>query len=276
VRVVRSGTPSADTLRWDPDSGAIDASGLEGLDAVVHLAGAGIGDKKWTDERKQLILQSRVVGTTLLATTLAGLARPPSVLVSGSAIGWYGDRGDEELTEESRPPATPDFPSDVCRQWEAATAPAEAAGIRTVHLRTGIVLAAHGGTLAKLLTPFRLGLGGRQGSGRQYMSWIALDDEVGAILQAIGHDALAGPLNATAPAPATNAEFATTLGRVLGRPTILPTPTAPLKLVYGSELVERLLLAGQRVLPARLGASGYEFVSPTLEGALRRVLGKPA
>src|SRR5262245_60403825 len=173
------GAPSA-ALHWDPDAGTIDAAGFEGLDAVVHLAGAGIGDKKWTDERKQLILGSRTGPTRLLAETLAGLSQPPPVLVSGSAIGWYGDRGTEVLTEASPPPEPRDFLAEVCRQWEGATAPAEAAGIRTVHLRTGIVLAADGGVLPRLALPFKLGVGGKTGSGKQYMSWVAIEDEIGA------------------------------------------------------------------------------------------------
>jgi uncharacterized protein (TIGR01777 family) len=275
VRVVRAAAGGPGTLHWDPTTGAIDAAGLEGMDAVVHLAGAGIGDRRWTDARKAEVLGSRVQGTTLLATTLAALDRKPSVLVSGSAVGWYGDRGDELLTEASPPPAQADFTSEVCREWEAATAPAAEAGIRTVLLRTGIVLAAHGGTLAKLLLPFKLGLGGRQGSGRQYMSWVSIDDEVGAIVHAITDPSLAGPVNATGPVPVTNAEFASTLGRVLHRPTVLPTPTLPLELVYGKEMVRHLLLAGQRVVPARLEGAGYVFAHPTVEDALRAVVHRP-
>lgn len=273
VRVVRDGAPDdADTLRWDLDAGTIDAAGLEGLDAVAHLAGAGIADKRWTDARKQLVVGSRVTGTTLLAGALARLDRPPPVLVSASAVGWYGDRGSEELTEASPPPATPDFPAEVCRQWEAATASAEAAGIRTVHLRTGIVQAAHGGMLGRLLLPFRLGLGGRVGSGRQWTSWISLPDEVAVIRHVIGEPSLSGPVDATAPHPVTNREYTQTLGRVLGRPTAIPTPLLPLRVVYGSELVDSVLLGGQRVLPAKLQASGYDFTHPTLEVALRAVL----
>ena len=278
IRLVR-GAPAAgdpDSAHWDPVAGTIDAAALEGLDGVVHLAGQGIGDKRWTRAQKQRILESRTLGTTLLAETLAGAATPPKVLVSGSAVGWYGSRGDQVLTEDSQPPVPLDFAADVCRQWEAATEPAIAAGIRTVHLRTGIVLAAHGGAQSRMLTPFRLGLGGRIGSGRQYMSWIALADEVGAIRHVLTHDDLRGPVNATAPNPVTNAEFTKALGHALHRPTALPTPLAPLKAVYGSELVQHLLVEGQLVRPNRLVDSGYEFESPTLDAALASILGRAA
>lgn len=273
VPVLRPGSGSAaGALYWDPAAGTIDRAGFEGLEAVVHLAGAGIGDRKWTDQRKRHILASRTEPTRLLAETLAGLDDKPAVLVSGSAIGWYGDRGTEVLTEASPPPEPLDFLADVCRQWEAATQRAEAAGIRTVHLRSGIVLAAQGGVLQRMATPFRLGLGGKTGSGKQYMSWVALEDEVGAIQHAIAHPDLEGPVNVTAPVPVTNAEFTTALGHVLKRPTLLPTPVPVLKLVYGSELVEKLLVGGQRVVPDRLAASGYEFAQADLDGALHSIL----
>jgi hypothetical protein len=275
IPVLRGDAPG-DGLHWDPDAGTIDGAGFDGLDAVVHLAGAGIGDKRWTDQQKRRVLESRTVPTRLLATTLAGLEHPPGVLVSGSAIGWYGDRGSEVLDESSAPPEHRDFLADVCVQWEAATGTAEAAGIRTVHLRTGIVLAGEGGVLPRLATPFKLGLGGRTGSGRQYMSWIALADEVGAIRHAIIHAEVSGPLNATAPTPVTNAEMTAALGHVLKRPTVLPTPLPVLKLVYGAELVEHLLVAGQRVVPDVLQATGYSFVEPDLDGALRTALHRGA
>ncbi len=259
-------------VRWDPEAGEIDADGLDGVDAVVHLAGEGIGEKRWTPDQKRRIRDSRVRGTDLLARTLAGLAQPPAVLVSGSAIGWYGNRGDEELTETSSSGARDDFLVDVCVQWEAATAPTESVGIRTVHLRTGIVLSEQGGALRRMLTPFKVGLGGRIASGRQYMSWISLADEVGAIIHAIDSPGLAGPLNATAPKPVTNIEFTKALGLAVHRPTPLPTPLAPLKLVLGKELVQHLLVEGQRVLPAALQASGYEFTHPTIESALSAIL----
>ncbi len=269
--VRRDPAPGEDAIRWDPAAGTIDADSLEGVGAVVHLAGEGIAEKRWNEAQKRRILDSRVDGTTLLSATLAGLDRPPGVLLSGSAIGFYGERGDEELTEASDPGDL--FISDVCRAWEAATAPAEAAGIRVAHLRTGIVLDAHGGALAKTLPLFRFGLGGRLGSGRQWWSWIGIEDEVGAIVFLLDAD-VSGPVNLTAPAPVTNAEFTKVLGRVLGRPTLLPVPAFGPKILLGSELAEQLLFTSARVLPEVLISAGYEFRSPDLEGALRQELGK--
>jgi hypothetical protein len=274
LRLVRGAPEGSDDVVWDPDAGTIDTAGLQGVDAVVHLAGAGIGDKRWTPARKELILQSRTRGTGLLARTLAELRVTPRVLVSGSAVGYYGDRGDEVLTEESGPGN--DFTAEVCRAWEAATAPAVDAGIRVVCVRSGVVLAAHGGVLKRLLLPFKLGLGGRVASGRQYMSWITLDDEVGAILHALTTDGLHGPVNLTSPNPATNAELTVALGQALHRPTVLPTPLAPLELIYGAELVKSLLVDGQRASSAKLVASGYEFEHPELDDALQSVLHAPA
>lgn len=274
LRLVRGAPEGSDDARWDPAAGTIDATAIDGVDAVVHLAGAGIGDKKWTPARKQLVLESRTQGTDLLARTLAGLATPPKVLLSGSAVGYYGDRGAEELTEASAP--GDDYPARVCVAWEAATAPAEAAGIRVVHLRTGIVLAADGGALHRMLLPFKLGLGGRIGSGNQYMSWIALDDHVGAILHLLGNDAVHGAANLTAPNPATNSEFTKALGDAVHRPTVLPTPLLPLKAVYGGELVDALLVHGQRVHPRVLDAHGFVFAHAQLDDALRAVLAAPA
>jgi len=268
VRVVR-GAPTGDAIAWDPKAGAIDGAGLEGVGAVVHLAGAGIGDRRWNDAYKREIVESRVQGTGLLARTLAGLARPPAVLVSASAIGWYGDRGDEVLDETSGP-GTGFFP-DVCRQWEAAADPARAAGIRVAHPRSGIVLTPKGGALKKELPLFKLGLGGRFGSGRQWQSWIALDDEIAAILHLIASD-LAGPVNLTAPTPVTNAELTKTLGSVLHRPTVVPVPSFGPKLLLGPELASVVLYEGQRVMPEVLLASGFTFSQPTLEGALRSML----
>jgi uncharacterized protein (TIGR01777 family) len=210
----------------------------------------------------------------LLASTFAGLAAPPKVLVSASAIGYYGDRGDEELTEKSGP--GDGFLADLVVQWEQATAAAEAAGIRTVHVRTGIVLARHGGALARLVTPFKLGLGGRIGSGKQWMSWIALADEVGAILHAVDDDRVVGAVNLTAPNPVTNLEFTRTLGQALHRPTVLPTPLPALRLLYGGELVRELLLFSQRVRPDELVSSGYEFRHPQLLEALQATLAHSA
>ena len=272
-RLVRGGSAGAGRVAWDPLAGTIDAAGLEGVDAVVHLAGEGIGERRWTPEQKKRILESRTLGTDLIARTIAGLPTPPRVLVSASAVGWYGgQRGDEVLTEASAAPATPDFLARVCVDWEAATAPAEAAGIRTVHLRTGIVLTPSGGALGRMVTPFKLGLGGRIGSGKQWMSWISIDDEVGAIRHALTTEGLAGAVNATAPEPVTNAGFTKALGSAVHRPTILPTPLTPLRAVYGRELVDALLVGGQRVLPAALEASGYTFAHRDLAAGLRAVL----
>jgi uncharacterized protein (TIGR01777 family) len=270
IRLVRGVPAGSDEIGWDPAAGTIDATALSGVDAVVHLAGAGIGDKRWTEGRKRLILDSRVQGTALLAETLAGLANKPAVLVSGSGVDVYGPHGDEALTEGSA--TGTGFLADVCRHWEAATKPAADAGVRVVVVRTGPVLAAGGGLLRRLLLPFRMGLGGRVASGDQYMSWIALDDHVAAILHLIGRADASGPFNLTAPNPVTNDEFTQTLGRVLHRPTRIPTPLLPLKLRYGSELVHELLVTGQRVLPERLEKTGFDFLYPNLEEALRAAL----
>jgi hypothetical protein len=261
----------AGDVGWDPERGQLDAGALDGVDAVVHLAGRSIGEKKWTPDEKRAVLESRTKGTALLVSTLASMARPPRVLVSASAIGYYGDRGDEELTEQSGPGEG--FLADLCVEWEAAVAPVEEAGIRTVRVRTGIVLARDGGALARMLLPFKLGLGGRVGSGKQWMSWIAIDDEVGAILHALDRDDVRGVCNLVAPNPVRNAEFTTTLGRVLHRPTVLPTPLAPLKLWFGSELVEQLLLYSQRVRPTCLLDTGYSFRHTSLADALAAVVG---
>ena len=258
-------------VRWNPSAGELDAGALAGVDGAVNLAGEGLADKRWTQAQKQRILDSRVHATTLLSHRLAD-AGSAGVLVSGSAIGFYGDRGDTELTEEAT--GGSGFLADVVRQWEAATAPAEQAGIRVVHIRTGIVLSPKGGALKRQLPLFRLGVGGRLGSGRQYQSWISLPDEVGAIIHAATTDLIAGPLNLTTPEPVTNAEFTRTLGRVLHRPTLFPAPRLALSAVLGAELVDEVLLASQRVLPVKLGASGYRFVAPTLEGALRSLLAR--
>lgn len=268
VPVVRSdGVPG--TVRWDIERGEIDAAGLEGLDAVVHLAGEGIGDKRWTDDQKHNILESRRQGTSLLSETLATLSSPPRVLISGSAVGFYGDRGDEQLTEASGPGTG--FLTDVVLAWEGATAAAEAAGIRVAKIRSGIVLAREGGALARMASIAKLGLLGKLGSGRQWMSWIALDDEVRAIRFLIDHE-ISGPVNLTAPAPVTNAVFTKALGRVLHRPTVLPVPGFGPKLLLGGELASALLLEGQRVLPDVLLDAGFEFRYDDLETALRAIL----
>jgi hypothetical protein len=273
TRLVRR-APATGEARWDPETGQIDAAALEGQDAVVHLAGVGIADKRWTDEHKGAVIQSRLQGTSLLADTLADLTDKPKAMASASAVGYYGVRGDEVLTEDAE--AGAGFLADTCKQWEAATAPAEDAGIRVAHFRTGIVLSENGGALKPMLLPFKLGLGGRIGSGRQWWSWIALDDEVGAILHLIDTNTLRGPVNLTAPNPVTNDEFTRTLNRVLHRPTLLPTPTFALKAMFGSEAVDEMFLGGQRVVPARLQADAYAFRHVELEGALRQLLHKAA
>jgi hypothetical protein len=260
-----------DAIAWDPEAGVMDAASLEGIGAVINLAGVGIGDKRWTPARKREILESRTSSTRLLATTIGGLATKPTVFVSGSAVGYYGGRGDEVLTEESAP--GDDFLADVCVQWEAAAQPAADAGIRVVTTRTGIVLGRDGGVLKRLLLPFRLGLGGRVASGEQWMSWISLHDEVAAILHALRTETLRGPVNLTAPNPSTNSELTDALGKAVHRPTVLPTPLAPLKLRYGAELVQHLLVEGQRVAPKALEASGFTFQHATLPEALHAILG---
>ncbi|MBA3496157.1 MAG: TIGR01777 family protein [Gemmatimonadales bacterium] len=265
----------ANEAGWNYERGWVERDKLEGLDAVVHLAGENVG-ARWTPERRRRIRESRAIGTRFLAETLAWLDRPPRVLISASAVGIYGNRGDETLTETS---PTSDAPSDfltaVGRDWEAATEPARAAGIRTVLTRFGIVLTPAGGALGRMLPPFRLGLGGPLGNGRQYMSWIAIDDLVGAVHHALMTDSLSGAVNLTAPHPATAGQLATTLGRVLGRPAAIPVPAPALRLAFG-EMADVALLSSARVLPARLQETGYAFRYPTLEAALRFLLGRPA
>jgi hypothetical protein len=256
---------------WDPAEGIIDHDKMEGFDGVVHLAGESIIGR-WDAEKKRKIRDSRVKGTRLLCEALAKLERRPRALVCASAIGYYGDRGDEILTEES--PAGNGFLADVCREWEAATAEAAEAGIRVVNLRFGMILSPRGGALEKILLPFQFGLGGEVGSGRQYWSWIAIDDVVGAIHHALITDALRGPVNAVSTYPITNHEFTKTLGELLSRPTLAPTPEFAARLLFG-EMADDLLLASARVEPARLRNTGYSFRFQTLEEGLRHLLGKP-
>lgn len=271
VRVVRSGPDRAGAVRWDIDRSEIDHAGLEGLDGVVHLAGEGIGEKRWTDDQKRRIRESRTKGTALLAEALASLTDRPPVLVSGSAIGIYGDRGDEQLTEAST--AGTGFLAELAVAWEVAAAPAEAAGIRVPRIRTGIVLAADGGALARLAKLGRFGILGTLGSGKQWMSWISLADEVAAIRFLLEPScSLTGPVNLTAPAPVTNEVLTKALGRVLRRPTFLPIPRFGPKLVLGSELADTLLFEGQRVLPDALLDADFEFRHPDLEPTLRELL----
>lgn len=250
---------------------ALTPGALEGLDAIVHLAGENIAGGRWSAARKERIRASRADGTRRIAEAIAALERPPRVLVSASAIGFYGDRGDEEVDETSAPGAG--FLADVCRAWEAATEPAARRGVRVVNLRIGVVLAAAGGALAKMLTPFKLGAGGRVGPGTQWLSWISLDDLLGAIHFAIMEDALAGPVNAVAPRAARQSDFARALGGVLRRPAIVPTPAAAVRLLFG-ELGQALLLEGQHVHPRALERAGFRFRHVDLEGALRFELGR--
>ncbi len=272
IRVVRRAPAAgADEIRWDPAAGEIDAASFEGLDAVIHLAGAGIGDEKWTDERKKLVLDSRTESTSLLAATLATLTTPPKRFLSGSAIGWYGDRGNEVLTESSERGSG--YLADVCVAWENEAAPAVDAGISTAFLRTGLVQSADGGSLAKSLLPFKLGIGGKFGSGEQYWSWITIDDQVGAIMHLLD-SGLTGPVNLTAPEPVTNAVYTKALGSVLNRPTLIPIPMIGPKLLLGAEAAEALIMTSARVRPSALEADGYTFAHREIEAGLRAVLGR--
>jgi uncharacterized protein (TIGR01777 family) len=270
VRLVRR-SPKSGEIQWNPKSGTLDAAALEGTDAVIHLSGAGIGDKRWTDGYRKEILDSRTATTALLANTMASLSRKPSVFLSGSAIGIYGARNDEQLTEVSTHGTG--FLAEVCEQWEAAAKPAVDAGIRTVYLRTGIVLSPKGGALKKLLPLFKLGVGGKFGNGKQWQSWISIDDEIGAIEHLLTAN-VSGAVNLTAPNPVTNAEFTKVLASVLKRPAIVPVPTFAPKILLGGELADALLFTGQRVIPAALNASGYMFKHTTIESAFRSLLSK--
>lgn len=256
---------------WDPVGDRMDPAVLEGVDAVVHLAGESLAALRWTERKKEEILKSRRDGTALIARTLAGMARPPQLFVSASAVGYYGNRGDEILAEDSGPGAG--FLAMVCREWEGATGVARKAGIRVVNLRTGFVISPLGPGLGKMLPPFKAGLGGRIGSGRQYLSWIDLDDHIGLIHHALTRPGVSGPLNATAPNPVPNSTFTDTLGRVLGRPTLVPLPAFAVKGILG-ELGTELLLNGARVVPRKAEETGYEFLYPNLEDSLRFQLGK--
>jgi len=268
TRLVRR-TPGAGEAAWDPAAGSIDAAALEGLDAAVHLAGESIAARRWSPAQKARIRDSRVMGTRLLAEALGRARSRPGTLLTASAIGYYGDRGEAPLDEDSGPGRG--FLAEVCQAWEEAASPARAAGIRVAHARLGVVLAREDGALAKMLTPFRLGLGGPIGDGRQYWSWVTAGDVVSALLHMLNDRSLAGPVNVTAPAPVTNAEFTRALGRALGRPAFLPMPGFAARLLLG-EMAEALLLASARVEPKRLLGAGFQFRHPGLEEALRAVL----
>lgn len=270
VRLTRRAPMSTvDEAQWSVDGGLVNPSRLEGAHGVIHLAGEGIADGRWTEDKKRRIRDSRVNGTRNLCEDLAGLDARPAVLVCASAIGYYGDRGASELDESSEPGAG--FLPDVCREWEAATSPARDAGIRVVNVRVGVVMSRQGGALASMLLPFKMGVGGRVGSGEQFFSWVSHDDVVGAFLQGLNDSSLSGPLNATAPNPVTNAEFTQTLGEVLHRPTILPLPGFAAKLALG-QMAQDLLLASARVKPQVLEANGYDFVYPQLKECLEHEL----
>ncbi len=268
LRLVR-GDAAEGEVAWDPEHGKLSASDLEGVQAVVHLAGENIAARRWSTVQKARIASSRTSGTRLLCEALRELQSKPECVVCASAVGIYGDRGEEEVDEESLPGSG--FLAEVCRDWEGSTRVAGEAGIRVVNLRFGVILSPDGGALQRMLLPFKLGVGGPVGNGKQYMSWIALDDAVRAVHHALVTDTLEGPVNAVAPHPVTNRDFARSLGRVLGRPAFLPMPGLAARVAFG-ELAEELLLAGQRVLPTALLRSGYAFAEPELEGALAHVL----
>jgi uncharacterized protein (TIGR01777 family) len=268
-RLVRYAPHSKEEIEWSPDRYSIALARIEGFDAVVSLAGESIAEGRWTDEKKRRIRESRVKGTKLLGDALANLTVPPRTFICASAIGYYGNRGDEILTETSAPGN--DFLANVCVEWEQATTLAAEKGIRVVNTRFGVILDKEGGALKKMLPPFRMGIGGRIGSGKQWMSWIALDDVIGGINFALNNDSLRGPVNFVAPAPVTNAEFTKALGHALSRPTLFPIPAFGVRLAFG-EMGEALLLAGQRVVPEHLLEAGYAFQYSSLDSSLHHVL----
>jgi uncharacterized protein len=267
-RLVRRAATTPDEISWNPTSGFVDLDKLAGTDAVIHLAGAGVGDSRWTDEYKKEILNSRVKGTDTIARAMAALDPKPSVLVSGSAIGFYGDTGDRAVTETD--PSGHGFLADVVVAWEAAAHPASDAGIRVVHPRTGLVVASNGGAWGRMFPLFKAGIGGKLGSGKQYWSWISLRDEINALTFLMDNDSLTGPVNLTGPTPQTNAEITKVMGKVLGRPTFLAVPSIALKTVLGEFSVE--VLGSSRVLPAMLQQHDFEFLDTTVESAIRQAL----
>ncbi|MDG9705064.1 TIGR01777 family oxidoreductase [Streptomyces sp. DH37] len=268
VRLVRRPARSGDEVEWDPERQYVDAAGLVGCEAVVHLAGAGVGDRRWTEGYKRTIRDSRVLGTAAVAEALASLDVPPRTLVVGTAVGWYGDTGDRAVDEDA--PPGHGFLADVCQEWEEAAAPAEEAGIRTVYARTGLVVSRSGGAWGRLFPVFRAGLGGPLGSGRQYWSHIALHDHIAALRHLLDTEELSGPVNLTAPEPVTQREVAAAMGRVLRRPAVLPVPAPVLRAVLGEFSVD--VLGSQRVLPRRLLESGFVFAFPGIEDAVRAAL----
>jgi uncharacterized protein len=268
-RLVRR-NPTGDDILWNPASGTIEADKLEGSDVIIHLAGYGIGEGKWTAEHKAKVLDSRIEGTTLIAKTIASMKRKPYVFVCGSAVGFYGNRDANEITETS--PVGTGFLAEVVTKWEACARPATEAGIRTVLLRTGIVMSTQGGALKQQLLPFKLGAGGRLGPGTQYLPWISITDQIRAIEHVMETQSLEGPVNVCSPNPVTNSVFTKALGKALKRPTIIPIPLFPLKALYGDEMVKEMLLVSTKVMPTKLLESGFTFTHPTLDVALRAVL----
>ncbi len=268
VRLVRRPATAPDEVTWDPAAGTVDLAGLEGIGAVVHLAGAGVGDHRWTDAYKKTILDSRVDGTHTIVKAMTSLDSRPATLVAGSAIGWYGDTGDRAVDETA--PAGTGFLADVVRAWEAAADPAREAGIRVTHARTGLVVAKEGGAWAKLFPLFKLGLGGKLGSGKQYWSWISLRDEVAALTYLLDNPSMSGPVNLTGPVPVTNAEVTSVMGQVLGRPTLFAVPSFALKTVLGEFSTE--ILSSARVIPEVLAQSGFTWQDLTVESAIQAAL----
>ena len=268
VRLVRRAAVAPDEVTWDPMAGTVDLDGLAGTEAVVHLAGAGVGDRRWTDSYKQTILDSRVDGTHTIVRAMTSLDPMPATLVAGSAIGWYGETGDRAVDETA--PAGTGFLADVVRAWEAAADPAREAGIRVTHARTGLVVSGAGGAWARLFPIFKLGLGGKLGSGSQYWSWISLRDEVSALMYLLDNESLSGPVNLTGPAPATNSEVTEAMGRVLHRPTLFSVPAFALKAVLGEFSIE--VLGSARVVPAVLEDTGFSWQDVTVESAIRAAL----
>lgn len=265
IRLVRRDPTEAGELRWDPHLGEVDPAALDGVDAVVHLAGVGIGDRRWTEQHKQAALTSRTEGTTTISAAIAAAPHRPPVLISASAVGWYGDTGPREVDESA--PAGEDFLARLCAAWEAATAPAADAGVRVARLRSGLVLSRSGGLMERVRPIFALGLGAKLGSGEQFWPWVSLLDEIAAIRFLLEHE-VSGPVNITGPRPVTNAEFTHTLGRILHRPTVLPAPAFGLRLLFG-EFADVGLLIGQRAVPKALTDAGFAFTHQTVEDALR-------
>ncbi len=271
IRMIRSGEPATDEVLWDAEHGIVDTDKMEGLDAVIHLAGENIAAGRWSEARKKAIRDSRVQGTAALVESLSRLSRPPRMFLGASAIGFYGETGDHAVDETTEPGS--DFLSRVCREWESEAARAALFAERVVHLRFGIILTPAGGALAKMLPPFRFGAGGRLGSGHQFMSWVSLDDVLGAVLHCLATPSIDGPVNVVAPDARSNRSFTKALGKALARPTIAPLPAAAIKILFG-EMGEAMLLASTRVAPGVLEASGYEFVHPDLSSALEHCLGR--